>query len=75
MKKRPDPVQSPLHRSGSDRTGHFSEPGMDDRGYPECADGTSKPCGGPAPFECDRGRDQEIHQQSGCQRRYRNRNH
>ena len=61
MKKRPDPVQSPLHRSGSDRTGHFSEPGMDDRGYPECADGTSKPCGGPAPFECDRGRDQEIH--------------
>ena len=74
-KKRPDPVQSPLHRSGSDRTGHFSESGMDDRGYPECADGTSKPCGGHAPFECDRGRDQEIHQQSGCQRRYRNRNH
>ena len=37
------PYQSPLHRSGSDRTGHFSESGMDDRRYPECADGTSKP--------------------------------
>ena len=55
-------VSNPLHSSSGDRTGYFIEPCLDDRGYSECTDGTSEPCGGIASVECDRGGDEKIYQ-------------
>ena len=45
---------------------YFPEPGMDRSGYPECTDGYSKPDRSTAAFQCDRKRDEKIHQRSGC---------
>ena len=61
-KKRPCAISCPLHSGSCDRTGHFTESCLDDRGYSECVDGTSEPCGGIAFVECDRGGDEKIYQ-------------
>ena len=61
-KKRPCAISCPLHSGSCDRTGYFIEPCLDDRGYSECTDGTSEPCGGIASVECDCGGDEKIYQ-------------